>query len=122
MKKDFESFAVALKCLREGKRLSLRQLAAKIKKGDGTSISPTYLHDIENNNRIPSAQIIVQIANELTYDADKLLVLAERISPAAEELLKDQPVVAQLLRKAKEVGFTEWEKLQKLIEEETGYK
>ena len=119
MKKDFESFAAALKYLREEKRLSLRQLAAKIKKGDESSISPSYLHDIENNNRIPSAQIIVQIANELEYDADKLLVLAERISPVAEELLKEQPVVAKLLRKAKEVGFTEWEKLQKLIEEES---
>jgi transcriptional regulator with XRE-family HTH domain len=119
MKKDFESFAVALKSLREGKRLSLRQLASKIKKGDGSAISPSYLHDIENKNRVPSAQIIEQIAKELSYDVDKLLVLAERISPVAEELLKEQPVVTKLLRKAKEVGFTEWEKLQKLIEEES---
>ncbi len=119
MKKEFESFATALRHLRGGKRLSLRQLAAKIKKGDGSSISPSYLHDIENKNRIPSAQIIVQIAKELAYDVDKLLVLAEKISPAAEELLKEQPAVGKLLRKAKETGFTEWEKVQKLIEEQS---
>ena len=120
MGKDFESFASALKHLRVEKGLSLRQLASKIRKGEGSSISPAYLHDIENKNRTPSSQIIVQLAKELAYDADKLLVLAKKISPIAEELLKEQPVVGKLLRKAKEVGFTEWEKLQQVIEEQSG--
>ena len=120
MANNFESLASALKHLRVEKGLSLRQLASKITKGDGSPISPAYLHDIENKNRTPSSQIIVQIAEELAYDVDTLLVLAEKISPVAEELLKEQPVVGKLLRKAKEVGFTEWEKFQQLIEEQSG--
>lgn len=119
MKKKFKNFAEALKCLRLEKNYSLRQLAAKVRKEDGSSISPSYLHDIENNNRIPSANIVVQIAKELAYDADKLLALAEKISPEAEKLLKEQPAAGELLRKARETGFTDWETLKKFVDKQS---
>jgi len=118
MEKKSDKFSDIVRELRLAKNLSLRQLAAKIiNKKEGKPISPSYLYDIENSNRIPSADIIMQIANELGYDEDKLLNLAQKISPDAEKLLKEDPAVGELLRKAKESGFRDWEKLRKIIEE-----
>jgi len=112
-----ESFGEELKRLRLEKDLSLRQLADKIIKEDGNPISRSYLNDIENNNRIPSAEIVEKLAKALDYDPEKLLSLAQKISPDAEKILKEEPAWGVLLRKAKEAGFTDLKAVEKMIEE-----
>src|SRR5262245_49274485 len=61
---------------RRAQRWSLRQLAEKVKKEDGTPISPQYLNDIELNHRSPSTYVLRELARELALDFDKLLLLA----------------------------------------------
>jgi transcriptional regulator with XRE-family HTH domain len=56
--------------------LSQKDLAARIKKEDGTSITPQFLNDIEFNRRTPSEFILKRIAAALDLDADYLVILA----------------------------------------------
>jgi transcriptional regulator with XRE-family HTH domain len=54
--------------------LSQKDLASRIKKEDGTSISAQYLNDIERDRRNPpSEHLIVQFANELGIDLEVLM-------------------------------------------------
>lgn len=111
-----KSFGEELKRLRLDKDFSLRQLASRIIKEDGKSISPSYLNDIEKNNRIPSADIVEKLAKALDYAPDKLLALAQKISPEAEKLLKEYPAWGVLMRKAKETGFKDLKAIERIIE------
>ena len=57
--------------------LNLKRVAEKIRKEDGSTITPQYLNDIERNRRNPpSEEMIRQIANALDVSADYLLFLA----------------------------------------------
>lgn len=104
------SFGEELKYLRFEKNLGLRELAKMI------PISPAYLIDIEKNNRIPSAGVVEKIAKALGCNPDKLLALAQKISPETEKLLKEDPALGVFLRKAKEAGFKDWKSIEKIIE------
>jgi transcriptional regulator with XRE-family HTH domain len=64
------------------KALNLKQkdLAAKIKKDDGTPISIPYLHDVEASKRNPpSDDMIEQLGTNLDVPADILYFYAERM-------------------------------------------
>jgi transcriptional regulator with XRE-family HTH domain len=71
--------------------LSLKELAARVKKEDGQPISPQYLNDIEHDRRQPdSPHLIEQFAAELQikpellyFDAGKLS--ADAMHPNANE-------------------------------------
>jgi transcriptional regulator with XRE-family HTH domain len=106
---------------RRAQRWSLRQLAEKVKKEDGTPISPQYLNDIELNRRSPSTCVLRELARELALDFDKLLLLAGEGGTVVREYLDTYPeqeeAVMQLFRVAESRGFTDWERLQKLVEE-----
>lgn len=57
--------------------LSQKELAAHIKREDGTPISPQYLNDIEHDRRSPTGQhLIEQLAKVLRLEADYLSFLA----------------------------------------------
>lgn len=58
--------------------LSQKQLAAQVKKEDGSPISPQYLNDIEHDRRVPSPHVIRQIANVLQENEEYLLFLADK--------------------------------------------
>jgi len=59
--------------------LSQKQLAEKILREDGESISPQYLNDIERNRRSPSSDNIVkEFAKALKLDAEYLHYLNGR--------------------------------------------
>ena|SRR5437764_5365048 len=45
---------------RKTANLSLRELAAKIKKADGFPISPQYLNDLEHDRRNPPSDFLLQ--------------------------------------------------------------
>ena len=64
------------------KRLGLSQkdLATRIKKEDGTPISPQYLNDIERDRRNPPSEYIIsQLAKELKLSTDYLQILAGKL-------------------------------------------
>ncbi len=57
--------------------LSQRELALRIAKEDGTSISPQYLNDIERDRRNPPGDhLLRQLARALGLDEDYLYFLA----------------------------------------------
>lgn len=57
-------------------QLSLREVADKVKKEDGTPISPQYLNDIEHDRRVPSPDVLEGLARALKIDSDYLHFLA----------------------------------------------
>lgn len=58
---------------------SLKELASKIRREDGETISPQYLNDIEHNRRRPSSDHMVQqFVDALQIDRDWLYYLAGR--------------------------------------------
>jgi len=62
--------------------LSQKELAAKIRKEDGSTISPQYLNDLERDRRgAPSDYLIGQFARILTMEGDELYYSAGEVSP-----------------------------------------
>ncbi len=77
---DTSSFGRAIASSRKQLKMSQKDLAAKILKEDGESITPQYLNDIEHDRRTPSSDLIVkQFAKELDLKADVLYWLAGRV-------------------------------------------
>jgi transcriptional regulator with XRE-family HTH domain len=105
---------------RRKRRWSLRHLAENIKKEDGTPISPQYLNDIELNRRSPSTHVLRELARELELDFDKLLLLVGEGEKVVREYLdafpQEEEAIMQLFRVAEAKGFTEWGRLQEIIE------
>jgi transcriptional regulator with XRE-family HTH domain len=105
---------------RRARRWSLRQLAERVKKEDGTTISPQYLNDIELNRRFPSIHVLRELAQALELDQDTLRRLAGVSETVVREYLDAYPqqaeAVMQLFRTAEAKGFTDWGRLQKLIQ------
>lgn len=61
-------------------KMSQKDLAARIKREDGESISPQYLNDIEHDRRSPSSDLMVQqFAKVLGLDPDYLYYLAGKL-------------------------------------------
>jgi len=61
---------------RKARGLSLRQLADLVTKKDGTTVSPQYLNDIEHGRRMPSEDVLEQLAANLEIERYYLLHLA----------------------------------------------
>ncbi len=74
------SFGRVVAEARKHRRLSQKDLAYRIKKEDGASISAQYLNDIERDRRNPPAEpILSQLAKELELPIDYLRVLAGKL-------------------------------------------
>jgi transcriptional regulator with XRE-family HTH domain len=106
---------------RRARRLTLRQLAEKVRKEDGQPISPQYLNDIELNRRVPSTYVLQELARELELSQDMLLMLAGAGATVMREYLKEHPQqeeeVIQLFRAAQSRGFKDWQRLRKIVEQ-----
>ena len=65
---------------RKGLGISQKELAGRIRKEDGSSISPQYLNDIERDRRNPpSPYLLDQFARELNLSHDYLHFLARQL-------------------------------------------
>ena len=92
MAEDALSFGRRIAKRRKELGLSLKEVGDRVKKEDGTPISPQYLNDIEHDRRQPdSNRLIDQLAAALNlpsellyYDAGKLLDSA-RLHKVSEE-------------------------------------
>jgi repressor LexA len=100
--------------------LKLRPFATRLK------ISPTHLSDIENDRRIPSEELLREIARELAMDFDTLMNLAGRLGEKTERYAQTRPEAAALFRKLSETNagrsiLRELDaQLDKLIEKKKG--
>lgn len=79
---------------------TLQELAEKVKKKDGSSVTPQYLNDIEHNRRIPSEEVIDALARVLGLDVDTLRLLAGQQPKDVKEYLAKHPLAADVVAKA----------------------
>ncbi len=76
------SFGKTIRDARERANMPQKTLAALIRKPDGQAISPTYLHDLEQGNRRPpSDALIEQLAAALAVPCEVLYFAAGRLPP-----------------------------------------
>lgn len=67
---------------RKALKLTQKEVAARVKKEDGSKISDQYLNDVEHERRkAPPDQLLEQIGLALNIPADVLYFLAERMPP-----------------------------------------
>jgi transcriptional regulator with XRE-family HTH domain len=72
--------------------ISQKDLASRIKKEDGNSISAQYLNDIEHDRRNPpSEEMIEQFSEELNLDKDVLCLIAGTLPKDVQKLGKENP-------------------------------
>lgn len=80
MAEPVQTFGKYIGEVRKQQGLSQKQLAERIEREEGDSISPQYLNDIEHDRRSPSSDhMIQQFARVLKVSADYLYYLAGRI-------------------------------------------
>jgi transcriptional regulator with XRE-family HTH domain len=68
---------------------SLKDITLRVKKEDGSSISPQYLNDIEHDRRTPSPIVLEQLAKVFELATEYLFFLAGSIP---EDLAKARGV------------------------------
>ena len=87
-----KTFGALLSDARRAKGLSQKELASRLKKDDGQSISPQYLNDIEHGRRNPPPEYLIsQIAEILDCDKDTLCIAAGTIPSDLVRLAVNQP-------------------------------
>jgi transcriptional regulator with XRE-family HTH domain len=87
-----KTFGTVLSEARKAKGISQKELAAKVKKEDGQTISPQYLNDIERDRRNPPSEFIIgQIAKQLDFDKDTLCLAAGTVSSELMKMAASQP-------------------------------
>ena len=86
MTREISTFGTHIGAARKKMGLSQKQLAEKIEREEGGSISPQYLNDIEHDRRSPSSDhMIQQFARVLNIGPDYLYYLAGRVPADVRE-------------------------------------
>ncbi len=79
--------------------MTQKELAAKVKKEDGTPISPQYLNDIEHDRRgAPPDFLLKQLAKILDLDPDLLAYRGGRLPESLIDHRADPSQVAQAFK------------------------
>ena len=88
-------FGSELKRLRQERRITQRDLAEKV------NVDFTYISKMENGKleNFPSIETIIKIADALDADADKLILLAEKVPDNIRKAIVDDDFAVALLRK-----------------------
>lgn len=82
-------------------------------------LSPSYLNDIEFDRRVPSADVLRQIAERLDLNLDALLAEAGRLGIAtkdAEQYIRETPSAGVLFRRVTHDRLTEGQ-VKRLLEQ-----
>ena len=75
-----QTFGGAIAAKRKDLSLSQKELAARILKEDGTSITPQYLNDIEHDRRSPTSDhLVTEFARVLQLAPEYLFILAGKV-------------------------------------------
>jgi transcriptional regulator with XRE-family HTH domain len=87
-----KTFGTIISDARKAIGMSQRELATKIKKEDGSAISPQYLNDVEHDRRNPpSEHIIAQMAGLLDISKDLLCAAAGTLPDDLRKLAATNP-------------------------------
>ena len=81
--------------------MKLREIARRLE------LAPSYISDIENDRRVPSEEVLRQLATELSVEFDELMSLAGRVGNEAEKYLKRSPAATTLFRRIHERNFSD---------------
>ena len=93
-----QTFGRAISSARKSKGWSLRDLAERVLREDGTPISVQYLNDIEHDRRSPSSDRMVrQFAEALGISGDWLYYLAGRFPEDVREKKLSEKEVDKLM-------------------------
>lgn len=75
---ELKTFGAVISGARKSLGLSQKDVAARIRKEDGSPISPQYFNDIERDRRnAPSEHLILELAKVLKLKPDYLFALAQ---------------------------------------------
>ena len=89
MTADMTSFGKAIASGRKKMGWSQKELAARIKKEDGETITPQYLNDIEHDRRSPSSDHLVsEFARVLKIDVVNLFAVIGMLAINERKLVK----------------------------------
>ncbi|HZP39485.1 MAG TPA: helix-turn-helix transcriptional regulator [Methylomirabilota bacterium] len=89
------TFGQAIAEARKRAGMTQKELAARLKKEDGSPISPQYLNDIEHDRRgAPPSPLLKQLSKILELDLNLLAYLAGRIP---EDLLDPRASPGQVV-------------------------
>jgi transcriptional regulator with XRE-family HTH domain len=89
--------------------LSLRGLAGQLSK------HPSYISDIENDNRVPSEAVLYDLSTILNIDFDRLMALAGRLGEGTVDYVRKHPTAGVILRLMSAAELQE-EELRKLLQ------
>ena len=88
-------------------RFKLREFARIL------DVSPTHLSDVENGRRVPSEELLTQIATHLELDLDQLLAAAGRVPEDTRRFIENNPQAISLFRKVSTLDSRQLEQLEK---------
>lgn len=89
MNLDLSSFGRAIASARKAIGFSQKELAAKVRKEDGETITPQYLNDIEHDRRSPQSDHLVrEFSRVLKIEADHLYAVVGMLSEQDRKLVK----------------------------------
>lgn len=108
-----KSLGDVLREARIAKDLGLRELARQLDK------SPSYISDIENDRRVPSEEVLAQLAKILGLDFEKLMALAGRLGDTTRRLVEKNPEAVALFRKLSSLPPKDFRRVAKQVDELT---
>jgi len=108
---DKTSFGTVIASARKDQKLSQKELAQRIIKEDGQSITPQYLNDIEHNRRSPSSDYLVRQFAKILKHSDVTVDLLTALAGVLTE--EDRKLVQKADSKQVEDAFYAFRKTLK---------
>jgi len=106
-------FGEYLKAVRKRKKISQRELAKTV------GVDFTYISKIENDAMpAPSEGTIKKIAVALGEEADKMILLAQKIPTDFQEVISSHEEVPAFLRKVPYLSKKQWDQIKNIVAED----
>lgn len=107
----YQSAGGIIRRARSEKKLGLRELGRRIGR------SHAYLGDIERGNRVPTEEILLELAAQIDIDPDEVLAASSRLDEQALEYLREhRPAINYIIRTLASQNLTDTQ-LKSLLDE-----
>lgn len=105
-----ERFGRKIRELRLKKQMTQRELAKQ------AGIDVTYISKLERGQFAPpSERVIRRMAQALECDYEELMLVADRVPADYASQIRQDPRVADFMRKARSLTPEQWEQIQRII-------